>query len=101
MYSFDNCSHCVEIMTYPCFNMAYSGTPGWLSSGVSAFHSGHDPGVLGSSPIGHPVWSLLFPLSVSLPLSTLMNKKLKSFKKSWHIHSQAPKGRFKNIEIPE
>ena len=28
-----------------------NGAPGWLSDGVSAFGSGHDPGVLKLSPL--------------------------------------------------
>ena len=31
-------------------NKGPRGTPGWLSTGVSAFRSGRDPGVLGWSP---------------------------------------------------
>ena len=39
------------------------GVPGWLSSWAAAFGSGHDPGVLGSSPAsGSPQGSLLLPL---------------------------------------
>ena len=50
----------------------------WLRS---AFSSGRDPGVLGSSPtIGFPAGSLLLPLPVSL-----MNKSIKSLKNKYKL----------------
>ena len=57
-----------------CLVKTYSsGAPGWLSGGASAFGSGHDPGVPGSSPTsGSLAGSLLLPLPVSLPLSVCL-----------------------------
>ena len=54
----------------------YLGVPGWLGSWASAFGSGHDPGVPGSSPtLGSPqgVASPSAYVSVSLSVS-VMNK---------------------------
>ena len=50
--------------------------PGWLSGWASAFHSGHDPRVLGWSPTSGSTQGACFsPLPMSLPLSgSLMNK---------------------------
>ena len=51
------------------------GTPGWLSNWVSAFGSGHDPGVLGLSPASGCLWGVHFSLCLCLCLSvSLMNK---------------------------
>ena len=49
--------------------------PGWLGGWTSAFDSGHDPGVLVSSPASGSPGSLLLPLPMSLLLYfSLMNK---------------------------
>ena len=51
------------------FEMKLSlGTPGWLSGWASAFSSGRDPWVLGSSSSSGSLRSLLLPLPVSLTL---------------------------------
>ena len=47
-------------------------TPGWLSGWVSAFGSGHDPGVLGSSPNQAPCMEPASH-SVSLPFSLCLS----------------------------
>ena len=44
----------------------YLGTPGWLSGWVSAFSSGRDPGVLGSSPTSGSLQGTCFSLCLCL-----------------------------------
>ena len=62
--------------------------PGKLGGWVSAFGSGHDPGVLGLDPAG----SLFLSLPMSLPLSvSLMNKYIKSLIKSSDVTNTDPK----------
>ena len=56
--------------------------PGWLSGWASIFSSGHDPGVLESSPASGSLWSLLLPPPISLPLSLCLSWINKIFKKS-------------------
>ena len=52
----------------------HPGTPEWLSGWASAFGSGCDPWVPGSSPVLAPAWSMpLLPLPMSASVS-LMNK---------------------------
>ena len=45
------------------------GAPGSLSGGVSAFGSGHDPRVLGSSSASGSPWEVCFSLCLCLYLS--------------------------------
>ena len=45
---------------------AFQGTPGWLSCRASAFGSGHNPGVLGSSPASDSFWGASFCLCLCL-----------------------------------
>ena len=45
------------------------GTPGWLSGCASAFGSGRDPGVLGSSPTLGSLHGACFSLCLCLCLS--------------------------------
>ena len=44
------------------------GTPGWLSGWASPFGSGHDPGVLRSSPASSSPQGACFSLCLCLPL---------------------------------
>ena len=56
-------------------NIQISGTPGWLSGWESAFCSGRDPGVLGSSSALGSLEGACFSLYVSACLSgSLMDK---------------------------
>ena len=48
-----------------------SGMPEWLSVWLSAFGSGHDPRVLGSSPTSGSPWGVYFSLCLCLCLSVL------------------------------
>ena len=45
------------------------GAPGWLSGWVPAFGSGHDPGILGSSPASGSFYGACFSLCLCLRLS--------------------------------
>ena len=73
------------------------GAPGWLSGWVSAFGSGHDPGVLGSTPIsGSLAGRLLLPLPMFLPLSlcfSWINKIFKKKKKDEQVTEEEHMGR--------
>ena len=55
-------------VAYSAFDMN-EGVPGWLSGWLPAFGPRPDPGVPDESHIGLPAWSLLLPLSLSLPPS--------------------------------
>ena len=48
-----------------------SGMPGWFSGWASAFSSGHDPGVPGSSPPSGSLWGVFFSLCLCLWLLCL------------------------------
>ena len=82
------------------------GAAGWLSDWASAFGSGHDPGVLGSSPAsGSPPRSLLLPLPVSLPLSlclswinNILKKKEMFGEESIKVAGRTGHGRERNQE---
>ena len=52
-----------------CLQKSEGGAPGWLSGWASAFGSGHDPRVLGSSPIWAPPQGACFSLCLWLGLS--------------------------------
>ena len=59
----------------------YCGAPGWLSGWASAFGSGHDPGVLGSSPTLGSLCGACFCLCLCLcPFLCLSWIKIKSLK---------------------
>ena len=56
------------------FKSLCTGAPGWLSGWASTFGSGHDPGVLGSSPTSGSMQGACFYLSLCLYLCvSLMN----------------------------
>ena len=62
-------------MNFPWLEMSTFGAPGWLSGWASAFGSGPDPRVLGSSPTSGSPEGTCFSLCLCLCLSVyLMNK---------------------------
>ena len=65
-----------------------SGAPGWLRGWASAFGSGCDPGVLGSSSTSGSLWGACFSLCLSLPLSVSLNYFFLKKEKSQEVWEQ-------------
>ena len=62
--------------------VSHFGATGWLSGWASAFGSGHDPGVLGSSPASGSLQGTRFSLSLCLCLSLCVSHEwIKSLKR--------------------
>ena len=55
-------------------------TPGWLSSWASAFGSGRDPGVLGSSPTAGSLQGVCFSLCLCFCLSLCVSHEFLNIK---------------------
>ena len=58
-----------QVEAHFCFWKFEIGAPGWLNGWVSAFGSGHDPWVLGSSPASGSPQGACFSLCLCLCLS--------------------------------
>ena len=61
------------------------GAPGWLSNWASAFSSGRDPGVLGSSPTSGSLHGACFSLCLCVRLSWINKNKILKKKKYLHM----------------
>ena len=70
-----------KVFSNPLILKSKTGAPGWLSGWASAFSSGHDLGVLGSSPTSGSSQEASFSVCLSLPLSVGLSWLNKNFLK--------------------